>query len=152
MCIRTYLTCLFSSRRNYLLAQAHVDAPALATSIANLNTTTTFSPLQPLQDTDVTGYLRHAHEQNLISTIEEGRRETQEEFYRTLEEHGRREWEAKKKRVFEELGGRLGGENAAVSDLKKSSYGRNILTVSLPAPSSRSLSLTLETGLSCPNT
>ena len=129
MCARAFLTHLYS-RRNYLLAQAHVDAPALATSIANLNTATTFSPLQPLQDTDVTGYLRHAHEQNLISTIEEGRRETQEEFYRTLEEHGRREWEAKKKRVFEELGGRLGGgENAAVSDFKKSSYGRNILTV-----------------------
>jgi len=122
------LTHIYSPRRNYLLAQAHVDAPALATSIANLNTTTTFSPLQPLQDTDVTGYLRHAHEQNLISTIEEGRRETQEEFYRTLEEHGRREWEAKKKRVFEELGGRL-GENVAVSDFKKTSYGRNILAV-----------------------
>lgn len=120
----TFLSC-----RNYLLAQAHVDAPALATSIANLNTTTTFSPLQPLQDTDVTGYLRHAHEQNLISTIEEGRRETQEEFYRSLQEHGRREWEAKKKRVFEELGGRL-GVNSAVSDLKKSSYGRTTLTVS----------------------
>lgn len=133
-CIIAHLTRFYSFHRNYLLAQAHVDAPALATSIANLNTTTTFSPLQPLQDTDVTGYLRHAHEQNLISTIEEGRRETQEEFYRTLEDHGRREWEAKKKRVFEELGGRLGGENAAVSDLKKSSYGRNTLAVSRPTP------------------
>ena len=150
--IQTCLTRLCSSRRNYLLAQAHVDAPALATSIANLNTTTTFSPLQPLQDTDITGYLRHAHEQNLISTIEEGRRETQEEFYRTLEEHGRREWEAKKKRVFEELGGRLGGENAAVSDFKKSSYGRNILAVSLPASKLSSLLLTLKTGFSCSDT
>lgn len=152
MCIRTCLTRLCYSCRNYLLAQAHVDAPALATSIANLNTTTTFSPLQPLQDTDVTGYLRHAHEQNLISTIEEGRRETQEEFYRTLEEHGRREWEAKKKRVFEELGGRLGGENVAVSDFKKSSYGRNILTVSLPSSSTNDRTLTQEAGLSCSDT
>ena len=139
----------YTSRRNYLLAQAHVDAPALATSIANLNTTTTFSPLQPLQDTDVTGYLRHAHEQNLISTIEEGRRETQEEFYRTLEEHGRREWEAKKKRVFEELGGRLGGENAAVSDFKKSSYGRNVLAVCLPSSYSSAGHLLLEADFSC---
>ncbi|KAI5989751.1 nucleoporin-interacting protein NIC96 [Pisolithus albus] len=74
-----------ADRANYLLAQAHVDAPALASSIAHLNTSTTFSPLQPLQDTDVAGYLRHAHEQNLISTIEEGRRETQEAFYSLLE-------------------------------------------------------------------
>lgn len=142
------LTRLCSYHRNYLLAQAHVNAPALATSIANLNTTTTFSPLQPLQDTDITGYLRHAHEQNLISTIEEGRRETQEEFYRILEDHGRREWEAKKKRIFEELGGRL-GENTAVSDLKKSSYGRSSLAVSsLFDPVGRPL--TPETGFSYP--
>jgi nuclear pore complex protein Nup93 len=97
----------------------------LASSIANLNTSTTFSPLQSLQDTDVTGYLRHAHEQNLISTIEEGRRETQEEFYRALEDHSRRDWEAKKKRVFEELGGRVGGDNTAVADFKRSFHGRS---------------------------
>lgn len=116
--------------RNYLLAQAHVDAPALANSIAHLNTQTTFSPLQALQDTDVAGYLRHAHEQNLISTIEEGRRETQEEFYRVLEDRGRRDWEARKKRVFEQLGARVGGENRAVADLKKSTHGKNLLSVS----------------------
>lgn len=65
--------------------------------------------MQPLQDTDVGGYLRIAHEQNLISTIEEARRETQDEFYRVLEERNQKDWEAKKKRVFEELGTRIGG-------------------------------------------
>jgi len=70
-----------------------------------LNTATTFTPLQGLQDTDVAGYLRHAHEQNLISTIEEGRKETQDDFYRVLEQRSQKDWEAKKKRVFEELGG-----------------------------------------------
>ena len=95
--------------RNYLLAQAHVDAPALSHSIAHLNTSSTFSPLQPLQDTDVGGYLRIAHEQTLISTIEEARRQTQEEFYAVLEGRSQKDWEAKKKRVFEELGTRIGG-------------------------------------------
>ena len=109
----------------------HVDAPALASSIAHLNTQATFSPLQALQDTDVAGYLRHAHEQTLISTIEEGRRETQEEFYRVLEDRGRRDWEARKKRVFEQLGARVGGENRAVADLKKSTHGKNLLSVSV---------------------
>lgn len=116
-------------RSNYLLAQAHVDASALSNSIAHLNTSTTFSPLQPLQDTDVAGYLRHAHEQNLISTIEEGRKETQEEFYRVLEERSQRDWEAKKKRVFEELGGRVGGDNKAMSEMKKSTHGKSSLMV-----------------------
>ncbi|KAI0641165.1 nucleoporin-interacting protein NIC96 [Trametes meyenii] len=124
-----------AGRANYLLAQAKVDAPALANSIAHLNTQTTFSPLQALQDTDVAGYLRHAHEQNLISTIEEGRRETQEEFYRVLEDRGRRDWEARKKRVFEQLGARVGGENRAVAELKKSTHGKNLLSTSVgPAP------------------
>jgi hypothetical protein len=117
------------TRRNYLLAQAHVDAPALANSIAHLNTAATFTPLQALQDTDVAGYLRHAHEQNLISTIEEARKETQADFYRLLEDRERRDWEAKKKRVFEELGGRVGGENKAVSELKKSLGGKSLLGV-----------------------
>jgi nuclear pore complex protein Nup93 len=96
-----------------------VDASALSNSIAHLNTATTFSPLQPLQDTDVAGYLRHAHEQNLISTIEEARRETQSELYRVLDERVRRDWEAKKIRVFEELGGRVDGESVAIADSKK---------------------------------
>ena len=115
--------------RNYLLAQAHVDASALSNSIAHLNTSTTFSPLQPLQDTDVAGYLRIAHEQNLISTIEEGRKETQEEFYRVLEERSQRDWEAKKKRVFEELGGRVAGARA-LSEMRESAIGKSTLAVS----------------------
>jgi nuclear pore complex protein Nup93 len=117
--------------RNYILAQAHVDAPALASSIAHLNTSTTFSPLQPLHDTDVTGYLRHAHEQTLISTIEESRKETQEDFYRALEDRSRRDWEARKKRIFEELGGRVtGAEGKAGSELRKSVRASTALGVS----------------------
>ncbi|KAF9443620.1 NIC-domain-containing protein [Macrolepiota fuliginosa MF-IS2] len=129
-----------ADRANYLLAQAHVDASALSSSIAHLNTAATFTPLQALQDTDVAGYLRHAHEQNLISTIEEGRKETQEEFYRVLEERSQKDWEAKKKRVFEELGGRVGGETKAV-ELKKSIHGKSSL---LGASTSNAPSISLQ--------
>jgi hypothetical protein len=45
---------------------------------------------------DVADYLRIAHEQNLIATIEEGRRETQEEFYHVLKECSQLDWEARK--------------------------------------------------------
>lgn len=88
-----------------------------------------FSPLQPLQDTNVAGYLRHAHEQNLISTIEEGRRETQEDFYRLLEDRSRKDWEAKKRRVFEELGGRSSSDSKALAEMKKSFRARGSLAV-----------------------
>ncbi|TFK47932.1 nucleoporin-interacting protein NIC96 [Heliocybe sulcata] len=128
-----------NDRANYLLAQAHVDAPALGASIAHFNPSTTFSPLSALQDTDVSGFLRQAHEQNLISTIEEGRRQTQAEFYRVLEERGRRDWEARKKRVFEELGGRLGGEGGtslgmSMMEGKKGGLGRSVLGASTSGP------------------
>ncbi|EIW86265.1 nucleoporin-interacting protein NIC96 [Coniophora puteana RWD-64-598 SS2] len=122
-------------RANYLLAQAHVDASALANNIAHLNTATTFSPLQNLQDTDVAGYLRHAHEQNIISTIEEGRKETQESFYRLLEERSRKDWESKKRRVFEELGGRGTGDSKALTEMKKSFHGKASLSASTTGPS-----------------
>ncbi|KAJ4471638.1 Nup93/Nic96-domain-containing protein [Lentinula lateritia] len=48
-------------------------------------------------DTDVSSFLRHAYQQNLISMIEHGRKETQESFYHI-------DWEVKKKRLFEQLG------------------------------------------------
>jgi nuclear pore complex protein Nup93 len=91
-----------------------------------------------LQDTDVAGYLRHAHEQNLISTIEEGRKETQDAFYRVLEERSQHEWEAKKRRVFEELGGRIIGENKAMTELNKSNGKSNVLVSSCLSLSSLS--------------
>jgi nuclear pore complex protein Nup93 len=46
-----------------------------------------------------------------------------------LEECSRRDWEPKKKRVFEELGGRVAGENRAISDLKKTFHGKSSLAV-----------------------
>ncbi|KDR68691.1 hypothetical protein GALMADRAFT_256474 [Galerina marginata CBS 339.88] len=135
-------TSVDADRANYLLAQAHVDASALSSSIAHLNTSTTFSPLQPLQDTDVAGYLRIAHEQNLISTIEEGRKDTQEEFYRVLEERAQKDWEAKKKRVFEELGGRVASAGAGNVDLRASALGKSALGAPTASPS---LSLQMQT-------
>ncbi|KAI0079058.1 nucleoporin-interacting protein NIC96 [Panus rudis PR-1116 ss-1] len=124
-------------RATYLLAQAHVDAPALGISIAHLNPATTFTPLQALQDTDVAGFVRYAHEQNIIATIEEARKATQESFYRFLEEKERDDWEERKKRIYEQLGDRLGtGDNQAVNDLKRSMHGKSLLSASTgPAPS-----------------
>jgi nuclear pore complex protein Nup93 len=85
--------------------------------------------LQPLQDTDVSGYLRHAHEQTLISTIEEGRKDTVAAFYRTLEERSRRDWEAKKKRVFEELGGRSAAGESRSEAKGSSKFGKSVSVI-----------------------
>jgi nuclear pore complex protein Nup93 len=111
------------------LAQAHINAPSLAASVAHFNANTTFTPLQALQDTDVDGYIRAAHEQTLIATIEESRRETEADFNRLLEKRKERDWEQKKKRLFDQLGKRAGGESRAVTELTKSFGGKASLAV-----------------------
>lgn len=50
------------------------------------------------------GYLRHTHEQTIISSIEEGRRATTSDFYRNLDSQMRKDWERQKEKLFEELG------------------------------------------------
>lgn len=115
----------------YLLASGGVNADQLSSNINTVNLAGTFEPLVPLSDTDVEvrrssplpsplllparapqltccpslqGYVRHTHEQAIISAIEEGRRATTADFYRSLDTKMRREWERQKEKMFEELG------------------------------------------------
>lgn len=89
---------------HYLLAHGNIDFPLVSRTLNNLDPAAAFAPLQPLHDTDIEGHLRHAHEQTIISAIEEGRRSTVDTFYRTLESNMRKDWEKQKELVFEELG------------------------------------------------
>ncbi|KAG9101494.1 hypothetical protein FS749_006397 [Ceratobasidium sp. UAMH 11750] len=114
-------------KATYLLAGGNVDANAYADLVANLNTAATFAPLTQLHDADLSGYLRHSHEQTLIACIEEGRRETEQEFYRVLDERVRRDWETRKKKIFDELGKFNAGESArGGSNLRASALGRTV--------------------------
>ncbi|BGP18714.1 hypothetical protein JCM10213_009192 [Rhodosporidiobolus nylandii] len=89
----------------YILASGGVNADQLSSNINQVgNLAGTFEPLVPLSDTDVEGYLRHTHEQAIISAIEENRRQTTTEFYKNLDVRMRRDWEKQKERLFEELG------------------------------------------------
>ncbi|KAM0790861.1 hypothetical protein ACM66B_004702 [Microbotryomycetes sp. NB124-2] len=88
----------------YLLASGGVNADQLSSTVNSVNLAGTFEPLLPLSDTDVEGYLRHTHEQTIISAIEEGRRQTSKDFYRNLDNSIRRDWDKQKEKLFEELG------------------------------------------------
>lgn len=112
----------------YLLASGGVNADQLSSNINTVNLAGIFEPLVPLSDTDVEvrrppplsaprasssahlspphlqGYVRHTHEQAIISAIEEGRRATTADFYRNLDTKMRREWERQKEKMFDELG------------------------------------------------
>ncbi|GAA5972866.1 hypothetical protein JCM21900_003328 [Sporobolomyces salmonicolor] len=98
----------------YLLASGGVNADQLSSNINSVNLTNTFEPLLPLSDTDVEGYLRHTHEQTIISAIEEGRRATTSDFYRNLDSKMRRDWEKQKEKLFEELGRHQAGAGGTI--------------------------------------
>ncbi|GAA5938812.1 linker nucleoporin NIC96 [Sporobolomyces koalae] len=93
-----------SGNAAYILASGGVNADQLSSHINTLNPSVTFEPLLPLSDTDIEGYLKHTHEQTIISAIEEGRRHTQQDFYRRLANQSRAAWEKQKDTLFEELG------------------------------------------------
>lgn len=103
----------------------------MSRTLNTLDPASAFAPLQPLHDTDIEGHLRHAHEQTIISAIEEGRRSTVDQFYRTLEANMRKDWEKEKELVFEELGRHAPAASTssgivAASGTLKRSLGRNV--------------------------
>ncbi|CEH18438.1 Cullins [Ceraceosorus bombacis] len=100
----------------YFLASAGIDAASLGASIARINTSRAFEPLSPIYDTDIDSYLKHSHEQLLLSSIEEGRRETQKDFAVAMSRGLARDWSRQRARALEEMGGYSSGLNAFASD------------------------------------
>lgn len=118
-------------RSHYLLAHGNIDFPLVSRTLNTLDPASAFAPLQPLHDTDIEGHLRHAHEQTIISAIEEGRRSTVRSFYKTMETNMRKDWERQKEQVFEELGRHSAATSAAGSS---SSSGTMALSTSRSSP------------------
>lgn len=94
----------FSLRRHYFLASAGIDAYTLSQHVNQTNIASAFEPLEPLQDTDVQGHLQHEQQQIILSAIDQGRRETLEDFNKSLARTLHSRWGRQKKRIFEELG------------------------------------------------
>lgn len=57
-----------------------------------------------MYDTDVEGYVRHEHEQVILSLIEESRQQTLTDFQHELHRSLHRDWQSQKRRILEELG------------------------------------------------
>lgn len=102
------------ARAHYLLASGGIDAAQLSHAIQQTNIANTFEPLQPVYDTDMDGFIRHEHEQVILSMIEEGRRDTLEQFQQTLSRTLHCDWQARKQRILEELGQHCGSGDARV--------------------------------------
>ncbi|PWN27775.1 NIC-domain-containing protein [Jaminaea rosea] len=92
------------AKAHYFLASAGIDAFSLSQNVNQTNIASAFEPLEPLQDTDVQGYLQHEQQQIILSAIDEGRRETLDDFNRSLARTMHSRWSKQKKRIFEDLG------------------------------------------------
>ncbi|WFD29131.1 nuclear pore complex subunit [Malassezia sp. CBS 17886] len=92
------------ARAHYLLASGGIDAARLTSAIQQTDIANTFEPLQPVYDTDIDGYVRHEHEQVILSLIEESRRQTLDDFDQTLRANLHRDWQEQKRHLLEEIG------------------------------------------------
>ncbi|KAL4399838.1 nuclear pore complex subunit [Malassezia pachydermatis] len=127
------------ARAHYLLASGGIDAAQLSNAIQHTNIANTFEPLQPVYDTDLEGYIRHEHEQVILSMIEEGRRSALDDFHTGLGRSLHRDWQAQKQRILDELGQHRGSEDAASSStatLRRSVSHVSGASTSVAAPSS----------------
>lgn len=132
------------AKAHYFLANGGIDASGLADTINQTDIANAFEPLQPIYDTDVDvswkfyrflgnsntytsnflqSYLRHTHEQVILSAIEEGRRETLRDFHRNLAKAQTRDWEFQKLRILEELGQHQSTERGQETRLGNSTRG-----------------------------
>ncbi|KAG0141236.1 hypothetical protein CROQUDRAFT_664119 [Cronartium quercuum f. sp. fusiforme G11] len=136
-----------SSKAHYLLAGAGVNADELGKTIDAVDLRGTFEPLQPLQDTDVEGFLKHEHEQSIIASIEEGRRQTVHDFYQLLDRSLRQNWEEQKELLFEELGRHqpLSGANMFVGSTGHGS-GHNLSELATATPTGSPENVTRKPG------
>ncbi len=108
------------ARAHYLLASGGIDATQLSNAIQQSNIANTFEPLQPVYDTDMDGFIRHEHEQVILSMIEEGRRTAQEDFQQDLSRSLHRDWQTRKQRILEELGQHRTQDNSSQASFRRS--------------------------------
>ncbi|KAF9913257.1 hypothetical protein EC991_000019 [Linnemannia zychae] len=105
------------NKGQFFLAKGGIDANSMNATLNSINLKSTFEPFQPIHDTDTESFLRHQHEQIILNTIDESRRETVMDFDSNFETSLNYDWERTKKRIFEELGQHQGQDGRSDADL-----------------------------------
>ncbi|KAF8931015.1 hypothetical protein BGZ58_007898 [Dissophora ornata] len=104
-------------------SRAGIDPTLTNTTLNAINLRSTYEPFQPIHDTDTEAFLRNQHEQIMVSTIDESRRETVVDFDSNFETSLNYDWERTKKRIFEELGHGQGEAVGSTTGLRQSTNG-----------------------------
>ncbi|KAF9583225.1 hypothetical protein BGW38_009989 [Lunasporangiospora selenospora] len=136
------------NKAHYFLASGGINTNVIDKTLNSINLKSTFEPIQPIHDTDTEAFLRYQHEQIIINTIDESRRETVLDFDSNFEASLNYDWERTKKRIFEELGqhqGLTGGDEAESAGTRSfggsSSFGLSQLSSYAPGFSQTPVSM-----------
>ncbi|KAF0314261.1 Nuclear pore complex protein Nup93 [Amphibalanus amphitrite] len=100
---RTAQTGAQDVKASILLGSKGVDLPALSMRLDALDASRTFQPLEPVQDTDIAGFLRNERENAVLTVIEQSRKETFEAVDRAHYEAFSSCWELAKHRLLSTL-------------------------------------------------
>ncbi|KAG0047412.1 hypothetical protein BGZ83_007529 [Gryganskiella cystojenkinii] len=122
------------NKAHFFLAKGGVDANLMNSTLNAINLKSTFEPFQPIHDTDTEAFLKYQHEQIIVNTIDESRRETVMDFDSNFETSLNYDWEKTKKRIFEELGQHQGQSSDRDFGANKSFRGASSLQGSSYVP------------------
>ncbi|KAG0188042.1 hypothetical protein DFQ28_005470 [Apophysomyces sp. BC1034] len=90
------------AKAHYFLAQNGIKIQDVAQNLDAITAATTFERSERIQSTDVEKYLREEHERIIISTVEESRRHTNDDFEDTIDRVMGTEWRNTQRHILEE--------------------------------------------------
>ncbi|KAF7720998.1 hypothetical protein EC973_005635 [Apophysomyces ossiformis] len=90
------------AKAHYFLAQNGIKIQDVSQNLDAINAATTFERTERIQSTDVEKFLREEHERIIISTVEESRRHTHDDFEDTVDRVMDAEWRNTQRHILEE--------------------------------------------------
>ena len=118
------------SKAHYLLASGGLNANELSNKIFNINNnlTSTFEPLNSINDNDFKNYLKLEYEQIILNSIEQSKQETINEFQSNLSRNLQSNWNDRKQSLFDELGQHLISDDVTHDHDSDLNYSYNNVT------------------------
>lgn len=118
---------------------ANIDAESLTKEIVSMDFKARSEPLQPLEGTDIEGYLTHHHDMIFLSVIDEARKKTEMDVRATQMRWEKEEWETSRKDFMDSLGHRaLAWEGCSHSAVVSPSAQPKIMNAVTDTPSNGS--------------
>jgi nuclear pore complex protein Nup93 len=124
-----------AQKGDLLLASRNFDTEQYRRTLNTLDLKTAFEPLEPLGETDIEAYLKHQHHMIMLTAIEEAKKSTSNQFYKSYEAYLDNDWRVAKKELQQLLNLH---RNALNADYELSTTDKHPISKYRPAPFSTS--------------